>query len=99
VGMAKIPSYLNPPDNPEVLVDRVLYEWSTLGQHLDDVHRWACGGPEDPDGITERVSYLLDVLDGLSGLHPKVQEWASIARMTINCINGGSVPYRVHTPV
>lgn len=93
--MSKIPSYLNPPDNPEILTDRALYEWSYLGLHTDDVHRWACGGEEDPDGITYRVEYLLDVTDMLTGLHKSVVEWRSIARMTINCIMGGSVPRSV----
>ena len=93
MGMAKIPSFLTPPENTEALTDRVLYEWSAQGQHLDDVHRWACGGPEDPAGITERVDYLLDVIDAVGDVHPKVREWASVARMTINCINGGGVPH------
>jgi hypothetical protein len=96
--MGKIPSYLNPPDNPDLLTDLVLYEWSTLGLHLNDVHDWACRGPEHSDGLTERVDYLLEATDmmiGMDGtLHPEVVKWCSIARMILNCINGGSTPRR-----
>jgi hypothetical protein len=98
--MSKIPNYLNPPDNSEALTDRVLYEWSALGLHQDDVHRWSCGGPEMEGGLTERVDYLLECLDCLdileplteAQLHPDVVLWRSMALMTINSINGGSVP-------
>ena len=104
--MGKIPSYLTPPDDPEKLTDLVLYEWSALGQHLDDVHRWACGGEESPDGLTERVQYLLECLECIeimdplteTTLHPAVAEWKSVALMTINCINGGSVPVVLKKP-
>lgn len=90
--MGKIPSYLSPPNDPDRLTDLALYEWSCLGLHLDDVHRWACDGEEEPDGITERVAYLLDVTELLE-LHPAVMEWRSVALMTVNCIRGGGVPY------
>lgn len=98
--MGKIPNYLTPPDDTEKLTDQVLYEWSALGLHQDDVHRWACEGEKMEKGLTERVDYLLEVLDCLdileplteSPLHPDIVQWRSIALMTINCINGGSVP-------
>lgn len=93
--MSKIPSHLNPPDNPEMLTDLVLYEWSSLGLHQTDVHNWACAGEEIAEGLTERVDYLLEVLDNLGDLHPDIKQWRSMALMTINCINGGSVPRRV----
>jgi hypothetical protein len=102
--MGKIPNYLVQPDNPEALTDLVVYEWSTFGLHMDDVHRWACEGEAIPDGLTDRVDYLLEFLDDIElmeplhevPLHPSVKEWRSVALMTINCINGGSVPCKVY---
>jgi hypothetical protein len=90
--MSKIPSFLNPPGNPEALTDRVLYEWSYEGKHMNEVHAWSCGGAEVPDGLTERVDYLLEVTDHCTGLHPRVVGWCSVARMFLNCAAGGSVP-------
>jgi hypothetical protein len=101
--MGKIPNFLNPPDDTEKLTDDALYEWSYLGMHMGEVHAWACQGEEISKGLTERVDYLLEVLGcieimepltGTPAIHPKVQEWRSNALMTINCINGGSVPRR-----
>lgn len=96
--MSKIPNYLNPPESTEVLTDLALYEWSALGQHLEDVHRWACEGAEMEGGLTERVDYLLECLELLEPLHPAVREWRSVALMIINCIHGGSTPRSVRFP-
>jgi hypothetical protein len=98
--MGKIPNYLNPSDNPEALTDQVLFEWSALGMHMTNVHVWSYGGPEHPDGLTERVDYLLEVLSCLDimepltemPLHPSVIEWRSFALMTLNSIKGRGIP-------
>ena len=103
--MGKIPSYLTDPYNSEALTDQVMFEWSALGLHQDDVHRWACAGAEMEDGITDRVDYLLEVLDCLDilepltefPLQPDIILWRSVTLMTINSIRGGSVPTRVCT--
>ncbi len=101
--MGKIPNYIIDPFNPEALTDQVLYEWSDLGLHQDEVHRWSCGGHEMENGLTDRVDYLLEYLDCMSilepltesPLHPDIILWRSIALMTINCINSGSVPHKI----
>jgi hypothetical protein len=90
--MGKIPNPLNPPDDTESLTDHVLYEWSVLGKHQDAVHAWACSGDIDPEGLWERVHYLLEVLDNLHDLHPDIRLWRSISLMTLNCMHGGGVP-------
>ena len=98
--MGKIPNYLVQSDNPESLTDHVVYEWTVDGLHAADIHRWACEGEEIAGGLTDRVEYLLDILNLCDvmepltevPLHPIVLEWRSLTLMTINCINGGSVP-------
>ncbi len=82
---------------PNTLSDTVVYEWSVEGKHLDEVHAWSTRGPKLDDGLTVRVDYLLEILDhNFDITHPTVREWASFARMVINCINGGGVPRKIY---
>ena len=78
--------------NPEALSDEAIYEWSMGGKHMDIVHRWACEGEPSEDGLTLRVDYLLEVIEGMNDTHREVREWASMVRMMKNCLQGGSVP-------
>lgn len=88
---------LTPPDDSEKLTDHVLYEWSCLGLHLDEVHRWASEGGEEQ--TRERVEYLLEVTEPAIGIGDlnclAVREWRSMARMFLNLLDGGSVPRSV----
>ena len=87
---------LTPPDDYEKLTDKILYEWSCEGRHLDEVHRWAT---EDDERMRERVEYLLDVTEPIAGIGDlncfEVRQWRSLARMILNCLDGGSVPRNV----
>ena len=109
--MGKIPSYLNPPGDPETLTDLVVFEWSHYGMHQGDVHRWACEGRHTDQSIyfhsiNDRVDYLLELLECLSiiepltelPLHPDIVQWRSIALMTINLLNGGGTASSVKYP-
>lgn len=79
--------------NVDTLTDMTIREWSIEGKHMSEIHSWSLRGPRVHDGLTVRVAYLLEVLDNSNDfIHQEVRAWASIARMTINSINGGGVP-------
>lgn len=77
--MGKIPSHLTHPDNPESLDDDVLFEWMEEGKHDLAIQDWAAVGQRGEDSLTERESYLVEVIGACllndSSIHEVVRGW------------------------